>query len=109
MAGIAKIYCSSKKNFVEFYNWCKKFDFLCKKETQLSLLDYFYVTPEEYDTAYSSYAFGVPITCFRESTDMWLLKHCPIEWVRNYILNVQYVSVKIKPKDINLYLDYGRN
>lgn len=103
MAGIDKLYCYTKKDFLEFYHWCEKCDYLCKRDTQLSLLDYFYTTPEMYDTAYSCYTRGVPIANFRESMDMWILYHCPIRWVREYMLNIQYPSLKLKTKRIMLY------
>lgn len=108
MAGIDKIYCYSKKDFNEFYAWCKKMDPLCIKETQMSLLDNFYTTPELFDSTYDRYSSGVPITNFRYGQDMWLLYHCPIKWVRNYMLRIQYPSVKLKKKKIKLYIDYQK-
>lgn len=104
MAAIDKIYCYSKRDFLEFYNWCVKADYLCQKETQTSLLDNFYVTPEIYDTYYSNYASGVPITNFRHCQDMFLLYHCPIRWVRDYMLERQYKNFKLKTKKIQLYV-----
>lgn len=103
MAAIDKIYCNSKNDFLEFYNWCEKVNNICKKETQLSLLDYFYITPNDYIKYYDKNTKCIPITNFRESLDMWLLYHCPIKWVRNYIMENQYPDIKLNNKKIMLY------
>lgn len=108
MASIDRIYCTSKRNFIEFYRWCEKFSEICKKETQKDLLKYFYTSPETFNTDFTNYAFGVPITCFPESLDKWLMKHCPIIWIRDSI-NKQYGGqYPIKKKEIALYIDYGK-
>lgn len=107
MACIDKIYCYSKNDFIEFYNWCMKFNDICLKETQLSLLDNFYTTPETYDTDFDKYTNGVPITDFNKTQDKWLLYHCPIRWIRDYLLSVQYPNMKLKKEKINLFLDRG--
>lgn len=99
MAAIDKIYCYSKRDFLEFYNWCNKFKDLCYKETQKNILNYFYTTPETYDTDYNIYTNGVPITNFPLTIDKWLDKHCPIQWVRN-----TYLHNTLKTE---LYLDRG--
>lgn len=104
MAAIDKIWCDSKRDFLEFYNWCDKFKDLCYKETQKNILDYFYVTPENYDTAYSRYTDGVPITNFPFAIDKWLAKHCPVRWVRD---NYDYIGEGCKRKEIALYIDRG--
>lgn len=94
MAAIDKIYCSSKDNFIEFYNWCKKYNYLCINETGLSLLDNFYITPKNFLNK------PVAIASFREAQDIWLIYHCPIEWIRNYILEEQYSNLKIDKNKI---------
>ena len=111
MAGIDKIYCTCYKDFKEFYNWCEMINPLFQKETQLSLLDYFYYTKDEiieYFGKCGHIYWGFPITNFPEHVDIWLIRHCPIKFVRNRLLNEQYKYLKIKNKDINLYLNYGR-
>ena len=47
------------------------------------------------------------MTNFCESINMWLIKHCPIDWIRDRVLNEQYRSLNIKNKDIELYLNKG--
>ena len=42
MAAIDKLYCYSKKDFIIFYQWCIKFDHMCQKETQKSIMDFLY-------------------------------------------------------------------
>lgn len=108
MAVIDRIYCTSKKEFIEFYRWCEKLSEVYKKETQKEILSYFYTSPETYDKDYSSYVYGVPITCFSESLDKWLMKHCPIIWVRDNIDKQYGGRYPVKPKEIALYLDYGK-
>lgn len=104
MACIDKLYCYSKKEFVEFYNWCVKYDYLCQKHTQTSLLDYFYTTPITFDTDFEYYTSSIPVACFRSTQDMWLLYHCPIKWVRCYLLTYQYPNIHLKIKKIELYI-----
>ncbi|EKU92173.1 hypothetical protein [Bacteroides oleiciplenus] len=107
MAAIDKLYCYSKKDFIIFYQWCIKFDHMCQKETQKSIMDFLYTDLEHYDTTFSSYVFGVPVANFPNSIDMWLLRHCPVEWVRSR-LREQHSSYRLKPRDIALYLDCGK-
>lgn len=102
MAAIDKIYCHSKRDFLEFYEWCDKFKDLCRKETQKEIMDYFYVTPETYDTTYDRYTNGVPIANFPMTIDKWLAKHCPVRWVRD---NYPYISEGCKINEVKLYLD----
>ena len=108
MAGIDKIYCDNYKDFEMFWNWCEKFDYLFQKETHLSLLWGFYCkSKEEFlewfgKDGYKPY--GYPITNFSETHNLWLIKHCPIEFVRKRLLE-QYKSYKIKNKEIELYID----
>lgn len=109
MSGIDKIYCHSKRDFDEFYDWCTKFDFLAKKQLQCSLLDYFYVDKDDYNTYFDGKdIFGVPITCFRQSQDTWLMKHCPVKWVRQYITHQYGGYFPLKKKDIELYIDCAK-
>ena len=110
MAGIDRIYVTSYKDFCKFYDWCDKFKDFCYKETQLNILDYFYYNKEEFLEYFGngSYVFGKPATNFSHSIDMWLIKHCPINWVRDRLLNIQYKSLRVSKNDIDLYLDYGR-
>lgn len=102
MASIDKLYAYSKKDFLEFYNWCNKFKDLCRKEIQQELMDYFYTTPETFDTDFYSYTRGVPICNFPIIIDKWLAKHCPIKWVRE-----DYLEGICKEKDLLLYIDKG--
>lgn len=104
MAIIDKLYCESKKDFTEFYKWCVTFDDMCQKDVQKSMLDFFYTNPEHYDKAYSCYTSGVPVANFPVCIDVWLIRHCPLRWVRER-LNEQYRSLKIKKKYIALYID----
>ena len=110
MAGIDKIYCESYKQYIEFYDWCKMFQKECFKDTQYDILEGFYYTPEEFADYFSKdgyHILGVPMTNFCESINMWLIKHCPIDWIRDRVLNEQYRSLNIKNKDIELYLNKG--
>lgn len=102
MAAADKIRANTKREFLEFYNWCEKFQEVCLKETQKNILDYFYVTPETYDTAFSCYSNGVPVANFPAAINKWLAKHCPIVWVRE---RYDYISSQCKTKDILLYID----
>ena len=43
------------------------------------------------------------IASFKEAKDIWLIYHCPIEWIRNYILEEQYSNLKIDKNKIKLY------
>lgn len=104
MAAIDKIYCYSRRDFMEFYGWCDKFKDLCRKETQKEIMDYFYVTPQTYDTAYDRYTNGVAITNFPMVIDRWLAKHCPIRWIRE---NYSYIGEGCKQSEIELYIDKG--
>ena len=45
MAGIDKIYLKTKREFIQFYEWCEMFDDFCIKETNDSILDRFYYRP----------------------------------------------------------------
>jgi len=106
MAYIDKIYVESHKEFFLFYDWCIKFQDLCKCETQLNILDYFYFTPDDVREGY--YNGGLPISNFSETINKWLYLHCPIEFVRNRLLE-QYGRTfeNIKEKNIKLYIDRG--
>lgn len=100
MAGIDKIYCDNRRDFKEFYDWCSMMLELCRKDTALNIMDYFYSTPDEWDD--KIHPFGVPITIFPERIDMWLWKHCPVSFVRERLME-QYNKL---PKNIELYLHY---
>lgn len=102
MAAIDKIYCYSRRDFMEFYGWCDKFKDMCHKETQKEIMGYFYVTPKTYDTAYDRYTNGVPITDFPLAIDRWLAKHCPVRWIRD---SYPYIGEGCKINEIELYLD----
>lgn len=102
MAGIDKIHCHSKRDFLEFYEWCDKFKDLCLKETQLDIMSYFYDFTKTCDANLTWWSFGLPITNFPIAIDKWLAKHCPIKWVRD---NYEYIGRGCKRKEIELYLD----
>lgn len=102
MAAIDKIYAYTKKEFLEFYTWCDKFKDLCRKETQKDIMEYFYVTPDSYDTGFSKYSDGVPITNFPTVIDKWLAKHCPVSWVRE---RYPYIGKGCDKNKIELYID----
>lgn len=102
MAASDRIYCHSKRDFLEFYRWCEKFRELCRKETQKDIMSYFYVTPETYDTAFDCYTDGVPITNFPTAIDKWLARHCPVRWVRDAY---PYIGNGCTPLETLLYLD----
>jgi hypothetical protein len=109
MAGIDKIYCDSKKDFVLFWNWCSKFQDYCKSETGRDILDYFYGTPDDISDKPGYWCREFPITNFTEKIDMWLYTHCPVEFVRRR-LEEQYRNLyrKFRRKNsIMLYLDRG--
>lgn len=105
MAYIDKIYCYSRKEFRQFWDWCIKFQKECLRDTGKNLLDHFYYTPDEVDKD-GYYPYGFPITNFPEKIDMWLYKHCPVNFVRER-LREQYPDIdrQIKVRHIMLYLD----
>ena len=106
MSSVDRMYVKSRKEFVELYDWCVKFKDLCKREIQIDILDCFYFTPDdEYDvdcTIESAVAY------FTETIDKWLYLHCPIEFVRNRLLE-QYGRTfeNIRKKHIKLYINKG--
>lgn len=109
MAGIDKIYFDSYSDFNTFYQWCSLFNDLCLNDTNRSLLDYFYYTPEEvkeYLGLYGFVPFGFCGTNFPESIDRWLYKHCPIQIIRDR-LSEQYSKIGIPNRQIQLYVDRG--
>lgn len=98
MAAIDRIYCSSRKDFVEFYEWCEMFEEECYKDTQLILTDYFYITPWQWDEKDKNVRER-PITNTPFTIDMWLWKHCPLKFVREK-LNEWGYSCKISKKQL---------
>lgn len=98
MAAIDKIYCSTRKDFIEFYEWCEMFEEECYKDTQQYLTHYFYITPQQWDEKDKNVRER-PITNTPFSIDMWLWKHCPIKFVRER-LNEWGYSCKISKKQM---------
>lgn len=98
MAAIDRIYCNSRKDFVEFYEWCEMFEEECYKDTQLNLTDYFYITPWQWDEKDKNVRER-PITNTSFTIDMWLWKHCPLKFVREK-LNEWGYSCKISKKQL---------
>ncbi|MDR2005330.1 MAG: hypothetical protein LBQ74_20090 [Prevotella sp.] len=82
MAYIDKIYCYSRKEFEPFWDWCNKFRKECQQDTGRDILDYFYCTPDEIDKK-GYYPYGFAITNFSEKIDMWLYRHCPVQFIRD--------------------------
>lgn len=104
MAGIDKIYATSYKQYKEFHDWCIIFQSLCYRETNLDLLQYFYYTEQEvidYIGIKGHIPYGFPITNFPCSVDKWLLKRCPIKWIREYMIYIQHIK-EPKLKEIEL-------
>lgn len=98
MAAIDRIYCSSRKDFIEFYEWCEMFEEECYKDTQKYLTDYFYITPQQWDEKDKN-VWGRAITNTPFSIDMWLWKHCPIRFVRERLSEWGY-SCRISKKQM---------
>ena len=112
MAAIDKISVNSYREFCEFYNWCVKFNDMCLKEINCSLLDYFYITPyepnEDYDYEYNGVSFpiGLTIANFPEAIDKWLYKHCSVSFVRKRLKEQYRDGIKgVRERDIKLYID----
>lgn len=102
MASIDKIYCDSRKDFVQFYEWCEMFEEECYKETGELLTDYFYLTPLEWPEQ-DKYRRDVPVTNTPFNIDKWLNLHCPIKFVRDRLLEWGY---KPSRKQL-LYIEKG--
>lgn len=101
MAGIDKVYCSRKKDFLELYYWCEKFDDIYFKETGQSLMDSFYCRHYEADDI--TWGTGYPITNTSFKQDEWMWKHCPIKWWREYAGNIW--GYKENKREELLYID----
>lgn len=102
MASIDKIYCDSRKDFVQFYEWCEMFEEECYKETGELLTDYFYLTPLEWPEQ-DKYRRDVLVTNTPFNIDKWLNLHCPIKFVRDRLLEWGY---KPSRKQL-LYIEKG--
>lgn len=102
MAAIDRIYCSSRKDFVEFYEWCEMFEEECYKETQKYITDYFYITPQQWNKKDKN-VYDRAITNTPFSIDKWLWKHCPIKFVRDRLVEWGY-SCRIS-KDHMFYIE----
>lgn len=80
MAAGDKLYFSSVKEITEFYKWCEMFDDQCVKDTQKSILDYWY--PIHHIISYKNLPNKYPTVnltfCLRD----WLWRHCPLQFVR---------------------------
>lgn len=99
MAEIDRIYCSSRKDFIEFYEWCEMFEEECYKDTQKYITDYFYITPHRWDEKDKN-VWGMAITNTPFSIDMWLWKHCPVKFVRERLNEWGGYSCKISKKQL---------
>lgn len=89
MAAIDKIYCSYRKDFVEFYEWCEMFEEERYKDTQKYLTDYFYITPQQWDGKDKNVRER-PITNTPFVIDKWLWMHCPIRFIRDRLVEWGY-------------------
>lgn len=69
MAGIDKIY-GTREQYIELKQWLK--------QNRPSALKDLYDEEQENRER-------MAISNFSENTDMWLLKHCPLIWVTDYI------------------------
>ena len=82
MAAIDKLYFDSAKEIKEFYEWAEMFDDYCIKETQLSLIDCFYIRSWWFKNNNYFYPHKIPVINTPISIDRWLWKHCPLSFVR---------------------------
>ena len=82
MAAIDKLYFDSAKEIKEFYEWAEMFDDYCIKETQLSLIDCFYIRSWWFKDDNYFYPHKIPVINTPISIDRWLWKHCPLSFVR---------------------------
>ena len=103
MAAIDNIYLKTKKEFIEFYEWCETFDEECMKELNLSILDYFCYHPYEVKEGEVEYitTIGTPF-----SVDKWLWLHCPLNFIREYMSEKWGYNDKNKSKWL-FYIDKG--
>ena len=82
MAALDKLYFDSAKEIKEFYEWAEMFDDYCIKETQLSLIDCFYIRSWWFKDDNYFYSHKIPVINTPISIDRWLWKHCPLPCVR---------------------------
>ena len=81
MAAGDKLYFSNVKEIITFYKWCEMFDDMCVKETQKSILDYWY--PIDHIINYKNLPNKYPTVNLPFCLRNWLWRHCPLQFVRN--------------------------
>lgn len=87
MAALDKLYLKSKKEILEFYLWCEMFDDLCVKETQKSIMDYWYLRIHHIVSLPNFIPHGTPVINTPFCIDKWLWKHCPLPFIREEMIS----------------------
>ena len=100
MAGIDKIYLKTRREFIQFYEWCEMFDDFCIKETNDSIIDCFYYRPHMIEDNQTEY-IATNTSC---KIDEWLWKHCPLPFIRDYMKKMWGYEYKNKSKWL-FYID----
>lgn len=104
MAGIDKTYTNSYKDYIDLINWARKYTFTCPNGTIVDISKSIYNWTEEDFIKATDEGYSLPIMNTSSSTDYFLIKCCPLQFVQDRMKDVyddEYDEIKnnISPYD----------
>ena len=71
------------KDAILFFDWCVENEDRCKRETQCSILDSFYIDRSDIDEGSRDIIVCNPRGCIR----VWIYNNCPYSFVTDILMN----------------------
>lgn len=113
MAAIDKTYTNSYKNYTDLIEWARNNKFTCPNGTIVNVLNsiYSYWTEEDFNKAINE-GHTLPVMNTSLSTDYYLIKYCPLQFVQDRMIEVYnedyYNAIKNGTSDYDTFTKEGK-